>query len=78
MGVAAAGPRAAPAPRNSFPFAFRQVIADTNPILGNADFLEGRMPPEIVDRFITAIETVDPPAISSEHFWFHAIVEEGV
>jgi len=58
--------------------AFRQVVADTNAIGGKGAFLEGRIPPEVVDRFIIEMETIDPPAVSSEHFWFHTIVGEGV
>jgi hypothetical protein len=58
--------------------AFREVVAETNAIGGKGAFLEGRIPPEIVDRFITKMETIDPPAISSEHFWFHSIVGEGI
>lgn len=58
--------------------AFRQVVADTNAMGGRDAYLEGRIPAEIVDRFITEMETIDPPAISADHFWFHAIVGEGI
>lgn len=58
--------------------AFRQVVADTNAIGGKDAYLDGRIPPGVVERFITEMETIDPPAISSEHFWFHSIVGEGV
>jgi hypothetical protein len=58
--------------------AFRQVVADTNAIGGKDAYLEGRIPPEVVDRFIVEMETIDPPAIASESFWFHSIVGEGI
>ena len=58
--------------------AFRKVVADTNAIGGKSAYLEGKIPSEVVDRFITEVETIDPPAISSEHFWFRSIVGEGI
>jgi hypothetical protein len=58
--------------------AFRQVVADTYAICGKGAFLEGRIPSDVVDRFITEMEAIDPPAISSENFWFHSIVGEGI
>lgn len=57
--------------------AFRKVVADTNSIGGKGAYLDGHIPPQLVDRFITEMETIDPPAISSQHFWFHSIVGEG-
>jgi len=58
--------------------AFRRVVTDTNAVGGKGAYLDGHIPPEVVDRFITEMEAIDPPAISSEHFWFHSIVGEGV
>jgi len=58
--------------------AFRQVVSDANAIGGKNAYLEGCIPSEVVDRFITQMETIDPPAISSDHFWFHSIVGEGI
>ena len=58
--------------------AFRTVVAQTQAINGEDAFLEGKIPPEVVDQFITAMESIDPEAIKADHFWFKSIVGEGI
>ncbi len=58
--------------------AFRRVVASTIMVGGEGAFLDGHIPPEVIDRFIGEMETIDPSAILSEHFWFRSIIGEGI
>ncbi len=57
--------------------AFRTVVARTRAANGDDAFLDGMIPPELVDWFLTKMETIDPEAIATEHFWFRSIVGKG-
>lgn len=57
--------------------AFRSVVRETNALGGRDAFLEGRIPPEVVDRFITQMDRIDAEAIKAERFWFRSIVGGG-
>jgi hypothetical protein len=53
--------------------AFREALKEANEIAGSGAFLEGRIPLETVDRFITKMEEIDAKAIEPDSFWLGAI-----
>ncbi len=49
--------------------AYREAVKETNEIGGRGAFVEGRIPLEVTDRFITKLEEIDPIAIAPGSFW---------
>ena len=58
--------------------AFRSMVQEAVAIGGDDAYLDGRIPPEVVDRFISRLEQIDPEAIKAERFWFQSIIGEGI
>ena len=55
--------------------AFRRVVQRTNKEAGPGAYLEGRIPLEVADEFIKAIDVVDPEAMKPDRFWFTTVVK---
>lgn len=58
--------------------AFRDVVRESREPGGSDAFLDGRIPNDVVDKFITRMDEIDPPAIKSDCFWFRSIMGEGI
>jgi hypothetical protein len=57
---------------------FRDVVKKTRATAGSDAFLNGQIPPAIVDEFISQLDQIDPSGIKDGTFWFNSILGEGI
>jgi SUKH-4 immunity protein len=57
--------------------AFREVVRETQQRGGTGAWLAGKIPSDVVDRFILRMDEIDPPAIKADTFWFRSVLGEG-
>jgi hypothetical protein len=55
--------------------AFRRLVQKTNELGGDGAYLEGRIPLEIADEFIRAVDEIDQDAMRPDRFWFATVVK---
>ncbi len=53
--------------------AFGLLVRKTNESSGEDAYLDGRIPMEVADEFITTVEHIDPEAIKPGSFWLSSI-----